>query len=62
VQPVSSSNTHGTGCTLSAAIAAQLALGRAPLQATRLAKEYVTAALHHPLALGRGNGPFNHFF
>jgi len=55
-------NTHGTGCTLSAAIAAQLALGRAPLDATRRAKDYVTAALRHPLALGKGPGPFSHFF
>lgn len=62
VPPVETPNTHGTGCTLSAAIAAQLALGRAPLDATRRAKEYVTAALRHPLALGRGNGPFSHFF
>lgn len=62
VPPVETPNTHGTGCTLSAAIAAQLALGRAPLDATRRAKEYVTSALRHPLALGRGNGPFSHFF
>lgn len=61
VPPIDTPNTHGTGCTLSAAIAAQLALGRAPLDATRRAKEYVTSALHHPLALGRGNGPFSHF-
>ncbi|MDC0712224.1 bifunctional hydroxymethylpyrimidine kinase/phosphomethylpyrimidine kinase [Stigmatella sp. ncwal1] len=59
---VQTPNTHGTGCTLSAALAAHLALGRTPLEATRLAKAYVTAALHHPLALGRGNGPFSHFF
>jgi hypothetical protein len=62
VPPIDTPNTHGTGCTLSAAIAAQLALGRAPLDATRRAKDYVTAALRHPLALGRGNGPFSHFF
>ncbi|MBN1208943.1 MAG: bifunctional hydroxymethylpyrimidine kinase/phosphomethylpyrimidine kinase [Myxococcaceae bacterium] len=62
VAPVDTPNTHGTGCTLSAAITAHLALGREPLEATRRAKAYVTAALHHPLALGRGNGPFSHFF
>lgn len=62
VDPVETPNTHGTGCTLSAAIAAQLALGLEPLEATRRAKDYVTAALHHPLALGQGNGPFSHFF
>jgi hydroxymethylpyrimidine/phosphomethylpyrimidine kinase len=61
-EPVETRNTHGTGCTLSAAIAAHLALGRDALDATRRAKAYVTAALRHPLALGRGNGPFSHFF
>lgn len=59
---VETPNTHGTGCTLSAALAAHLALGRSALEATRLAKAYVTAALRHPLALGHGNGPFSHFF
>jgi hydroxymethylpyrimidine/phosphomethylpyrimidine kinase len=62
VTPIETPNTHGTGCTLSAAIAAHLALGRSTLEATRLAKSYVTAALRHPLAIGRGNGPFSHFF
>jgi hydroxymethylpyrimidine/phosphomethylpyrimidine kinase len=61
VETVETPNTHGTGCTLSAAIAAHLALGREPLEATRRAKHYVTAALRHPLALGRGNGPFSLF-
>ncbi|MGI0485403.1 bifunctional hydroxymethylpyrimidine kinase/phosphomethylpyrimidine kinase [Pantanalinema rosaneae CENA516] len=55
-------HTHGTGCTLSAAIAANLALGHAPLTATRLAKTYVTQALHHALAIGQGQGPVGHFF
>jgi hydroxymethylpyrimidine/phosphomethylpyrimidine kinase len=62
VEPVDTPNTHGTGCTLSAAIAARLALGAPPLEAVRLAKEYVTAALRHPLAVGHGNGPIGHFF
>ncbi|MDY7231362.1 bifunctional hydroxymethylpyrimidine kinase/phosphomethylpyrimidine kinase [Hyalangium rubrum] len=62
VAPVDTRNTHGTGCTLSAAIAAHLALGRDGLEATRRAKDYVTTALRHPLALGLGNGPFSHFF
>ncbi|MBZ4374651.1 bifunctional hydroxymethylpyrimidine kinase/phosphomethylpyrimidine kinase [Corallococcus sp. AS-1-6] len=62
VAPVDTPNTHGTGCTLSAAIAARLALGTAPLEAVRLAKEYVTSALRYPLAVGHGNGPIGHFF
>jgi hydroxymethylpyrimidine/phosphomethylpyrimidine kinase len=62
VEPVETPNTHGTGCTLSAAIAARLALGTPPLEAVRLAKDYVTSALRHPLAVGHGNGPIGHFF
>ncbi|CAM3434839.1 bifunctional hydroxymethylpyrimidine kinase/phosphomethylpyrimidine kinase [Corallococcus sp. ZKHCc1 1396] len=62
VEPVETPNTHGTGCTLSAAIAARLALGSTPLEAVRLAKTYVTAALRYPLAVGHGNGPIGHFF
>jgi hydroxymethylpyrimidine/phosphomethylpyrimidine kinase len=55
-------HTHGTGCTLSAAIAANLALGHAPLTAVKLAKDYVTSALKHALAIGQGQGPVGHFF
>ncbi|MEM1425953.1 MAG: bifunctional hydroxymethylpyrimidine kinase/phosphomethylpyrimidine kinase, partial [Cyanobacteria bacterium P01_H01_bin.130] len=55
-------HTHGTGCTLAAAITANLALGRSPLEATRRAKEYVTQALRHALAIGSGQGPVGHFF
>jgi hydroxymethylpyrimidine/phosphomethylpyrimidine kinase len=55
-------NTHGTGCTLSAAIAANLALGYEPLTATRLAKNYVTTALSYALDIGSGPGPVGHFF
>jgi hydroxymethylpyrimidine/phosphomethylpyrimidine kinase len=61
VPPVDTLNTHGTGCTLSAAIAAHLALGAQPLEATRRAKAYITTALQHPLALGQGRGPFTRF-
>lgn len=59
---VDTPHTHGTGCTLSAAIAANLALGHEPLQATQLAKTYVTKALQHALAIGQGQGPVGHFF
>lgn len=55
-------HTHGTGCTLSAAIAANLALGQDPLAAVQQAKQYVTQALKHALAIGQGQGPVGHFF
>lgn len=53
-------NTHGTGCTLSAAIAAGLAQGRSPLNAMQLAKSYVTKALQASCSIGHGHGPVNH--
>lgn len=59
---VETPNTHGTGCTLSAAIAANLALGLAPFEAVQQAKDYVTAALQHSLPIGQGQGPVGHFF
>jgi hydroxymethylpyrimidine/phosphomethylpyrimidine kinase len=59
---VDTKNTHGTGCTLAAAIAANLALGKEPLMAVRQAKEYVTSALKHALSIGKGQGPVGHFF
>ncbi|HEY9650179.1 MAG TPA: bifunctional hydroxymethylpyrimidine kinase/phosphomethylpyrimidine kinase [Coleofasciculaceae cyanobacterium] len=59
---VDTSNTHGTGCTLSSAIAANLALGKNPLSAVRLAKDYVTTALKYALDIGAGCGPVGHFF
>jgi len=54
-------DTHGTGCTLSAAIAAELAQGHGVVDACRRAKEYLTAALAAALHLGHGVGPFDHF-
>jgi hydroxymethylpyrimidine/phosphomethylpyrimidine kinase len=53
-------NTHGTGCTLSAAIAARLALGQELLEAVRGAKAYLTEALRGAYTLGRGAGPVDH--
>jgi len=53
-------NTHGTGCALSSAIAANLALGKAPREAARLAKRYLYGALSAGLVLGHGKGPFDH--
>lgn len=61
-ETVETTNTHGTGCTLSAAIAANLALGYEPLTATHRAKDYVTTALKYALAIGKGQGPVGHFF
>ncbi|KAF3887607.1 MULTISPECIES: bifunctional hydroxymethylpyrimidine kinase/phosphomethylpyrimidine kinase [Nostocales] len=59
---VETKNTHGTGCTLSAAIAANLALGKDLITAVKQAKEYVTTALSYSLAIGKGQGPVGHFF
>lgn len=61
-ETVDTPDTHGTGCTLSAAIAANLALGNDLLTAVRKGKEYVTQALHHSLRIGKGQGPVGHFF
>ncbi len=60
---VATRNTHGTGCTLSSAIAAELAKGRALADAVQAAKDYVTSAIRAAdrLAVGNGNGPVHHF-
>ena len=55
-------NTHGTGCTLSSAIAANLALDLDLTEAVAQAKDYVTTAIQHALPLGKGHGPTNHFY
>lgn len=59
---VDTANTHGTGCTLSAAISANLALGKDLFTAVTLAKNYVTTALKYALDIGEGQGPVGHFF
>lgn len=59
---IDTKNTHGTGCTLSSAIASYLALGEPLPEAVGKAKAYVTGAIEHALALGNGCGPTNHFF
>ena len=59
---IDTKNTHGTGCTLSSAIASYLALGEPLPEAVGKAKAYVTGAIEHALPLGKGCGPTNHFF
>jgi hydroxymethylpyrimidine/phosphomethylpyrimidine kinase len=58
---VQTANTHGTGCTFSAAITAGLALGRPPFEAIAEAKRYVTEALRTSYPIGGGHSPVNHF-
>ncbi len=56
---VSTPHTHGTGCTLSAAIAVELGKGRSAAQAVETAKEFITSAIQGAFALGQGAGPVN---
>lgn len=59
---IQTQNTHGTGCTFSSAIAANLALGMSVIEATRKAKQYITMAIAHALPIGKGHGPTHHFY
>lgn len=59
---VDNPNTHGTGCTLSSAIASNLALGYDMKISVRNAKDYITGALKDGLDLGKGSGPLNHAY
>ena len=59
---IDTDNTHGTGCTLSSAIASGLALGLDLNKAVAQAKEYITGALRNDPHLGHGNGPLNHCY
>lgn len=59
---IDTKNTHGTGCTLSSAIAANLALGKEVYEAVSCAKDYITVAIEHSLEIGKGHGPTNHFY
>lgn len=60
---IATENTHGTGCTLSSAVAAELAKGCDLVSAVRAAKDYVTAAIaaSDALSIGAGHGPVHHF-
>ncbi len=59
---VKTDNTHGTGCTLAAAIAAQLASARSLVEAATLAKAYVTKAIEKGYPVGKGRVPLDHFY
>lgn len=59
---IDTKNTHGTGCTFSSAVTSQLAKGASIEKAVELAKVYVTTAIKHSLAIGKGCGPTHHFY
>ncbi len=59
---IATKNTHGTGCTLSSAIASNLALGCDLKNACINAKKYITIAIENSIELGSGSGPINHFY
>jgi hydroxymethylpyrimidine/phosphomethylpyrimidine kinase len=59
---IETENTHGTGCTYSAAICAGLAKGLDVIEAIKQAKYYVTEAIRGAFNLGKGHGPLNHFW
>ncbi len=61
-QRISTHNTHGTGCTFASAIAAGLAKGNSVRDSVSDAKKYVTEAIRYAPAIGKGNGPLNHFY
>ncbi|AEI40081.1 bifunctional hydroxymethylpyrimidine kinase/phosphomethylpyrimidine kinase [Paenibacillus mucilaginosus] len=54
-------HTHGTGCTFSAAVCAELAKGRTLLEAAHTAKKFITLAIRYELGIGGGHGPTNHW-
>ena len=61
---IETKNTHGTGCTLSSAIAAYLSIGNNLEDSVRMAKDYITRAIFEAkdISLGNGHGAVNHFF
>ena len=59
---ITTTSTHGTGCTFASAIAAGLARGSGVREAVTRAKRYVTEAIRHAAPIGRGYGPLNHFY
>jgi hydroxymethylpyrimidine/phosphomethylpyrimidine kinase len=59
---IATTNTHGTGCTYSSAIAAHLARGLSLKEAVQGAKEYITGAILNSFSIGKGVGPTHHFY
>ena len=59
---IAATTTHGTGCTLSSAIAAFQAQGEPLPEAVAKAKDYVTGAIEHGINIGKGHGPLGHFY
>lgn len=58
---IETKNTHGTGCTLASAVTANIAKGHTLIESVQLAKQYITMAITHSLAIGNGHGPVHHF-
>lgn len=58
---IATGNTHGTGCTFSAALATEIGKGVPLIEAVKQAKDFITTAIRFSLALGRGSGPLNHY-
>ncbi|MGX7420527.1 bifunctional hydroxymethylpyrimidine kinase/phosphomethylpyrimidine kinase [Carnobacterium gallinarum] len=58
---IDTENTHGTGCTFSACITAELAKGASVKEAVEIAKAFIEAALSYPIDVGHGHGPTNHW-
>lgn len=61
-QRIDTKNTHGTGCTLSSSITANIAKGMSVEKAIAESKKYITTAIEHSLDIGKGVGPTNHFY
>lgn len=59
---IETKNTHGTGCTLSSVIAANMAKGHTLTEAVEIGKMYITKAIQHSFNLGHGHGPVHHFY
>lgn len=59
---IHTTNTHGTGCTLSSSIASNLANGFQLIESISKAKEYITLAIQHSFSIGKGVGPVHHFY
>lgn len=59
---INTKNTHGTGCTFSSSIAANIANGMDIREAVQASKKYITLAIEHALPIGKGHGPTNHFY